>query len=327
MNISPPRLARNTYGVWCVKYHDGRRSREVSTKTLNEKEAQRFFSDWLAGAGKAPDESYTFGQAWKLQAEEHDTASDRKVYSWKALTPWFGTLKIDRLTQRHVDKYVAARTADGVTSGTIRRELSDLISAANWLRKTNRVRALVLPSLRLPADSEPRTRYLSRGEMDRLLKHMGEQEYLLPVHLLVYVGLFTGARKQAIHDLTWDRVDFQCGMIDFGVPGRRATKKRRAIVPLHSYLRAVLEQVPEQYRTGNVVKSASCRRSLDTLMKEAGLVGVTMHTLRHTFASHLASAGTPLAHVAAMLGNTVSVTERTYAKFAPSALQASIEVL
>jgi integrase len=42
---------------------------------------------------------------------------------------------------------------------------------------------------------------------------------------------------------------------------------------------------------------------------------VHAHRFRHTLAAELISAGTPIAQVAAILGNTPSVVEKTYAQF------------
>jgi integrase len=43
----------------------------------------------------------------------------------------------------------------------------------------------------------------------------------------VTLALATGARMGAILDLTWDRVDFEHGTIDFMPAGRDKTNKRR----------------------------------------------------------------------------------------------------
>jgi integrase len=45
----------------------------------------------------------------------------------------------------------------------------------------------------------------------------------------------------AILDLTWDRVDFEHGTIDFMPAGRDKTNKRRTVVPMNKRAREALE--------------------------------------------------------------------------------------
>jgi integrase len=57
----------------------------------------------------------------------------------------------------------------------------------------------------------------------------------------------------------------------------------------------------------------------------AGRVSVTFHGIRHTFASLLVMAGTPLAFVAAALGHTdTRMVEKHYAHLAPNVVHDAI---
>src|SRR5206468_1167221 len=61
--------------------------------------------------------------------------------------------------------------------------------------------------------------------------------------------------------------------------------------------------------------------------KEVGLGNIGWHTLRHTFASHLAMQGAPLPVLQALLGHSSITTTMRYAHVAPSALRSAIEML
>ena len=45
---------------------------------------------------------------------------------------------------------------------------------------------------------------------------------------------------RAILGLTWQRVDFERGLIDLSDPSRPVTNKRRSVVPMNAMLRASL---------------------------------------------------------------------------------------
>ena len=56
-------------------------------------------------------------------------------------------------------------------------------------------------------------------------------------------------------------------------------------------------------------------------------MGVSLHTLRHTFISRLVQAGRPLSEVAALAGHRDIKMTLRYAHLAPSHLRAGIQVL
>ncbi|WP_050028980.1 site-specific integrase [Verrucomicrobium sp. BvORR034] len=60
------------------------------------------------------------------------------------------------------------------------------------------------------------------------------------------------------------------------------------------------------------------RRPFKALVKKAGLSWVGVHTLRHTYATHLVMGGVPIAVVARWLGDDVKTTYETYAGYVPN---------
>ena len=58
---------------------------------------------------------------------------------------------------------------------------------------------------------------------------------------------------------------------------------------------------------------AGIKKSFITVLRDAGLEGVTLHTLRHTFASQLVMAGVPLKDVQELMGHQSFETTLQYA--------------
>jgi integrase len=133
-------------------------------------------------------------------------------------------------------------------------------------------------------------------------------------------------------ELTWDRIDFERGVINLRKQGA-ATRKSRAIVPMSRGLRASLSTAKEAALSDYVVEYAgkkvgSIRKGFDNAVQRAGLSDVTIHTLRHTAAVHLVSNGVPIDQVAQYLGHSnVAITYQTYARFAPEHLKEAAELL
>lgn len=136
----------------------------------------------------------------------------------------------------------------------------------------------------------------------------------------------------AILDLEWARVDFERGSINLRLP-EGATLKGRAVVPMNGMTRAALTTAHAAAISDYVVEFAgdrvkSIRKGFTNACERAGLEGVTLHTLRHTAAVHMVSAGIPMQKVSQYLGHSnTAITERVYARYAPSHMQDAADVL
>lgn len=200
----------------------------------------------------------TLAHLWFIYDERHikrNVASPATAaQTWKNLSQHFGALKVSEVSQDTVDRYEDKRRRGAIgrpsASSTVRRELAALQACLNWCLKRTVLKECELPSFDLPPDSEPRDRWLRPDEVQKLKVaatlisrridksgRMGRGERFL------WLALETGARCEAICQLTWDRVDWQTRTIDFNVPGRKRTKKRRAVVPISKALEAPLHRM------------------------------------------------------------------------------------
>ncbi|TAK82106.1 MAG: site-specific integrase, partial [Aquabacterium sp.] len=180
-------------------------------------------------------------------------------------------------------------------------------------------------------------RWLTREEVDALIAASAPH-----IRRFVILAYHTAARAGAILDLTWDRVDLEHRRIDYRRPGRAATNKRRATVPLNPVVlgelalarraevqeaRASDDAVPIhviEYR-GKPVKSIT--KGFADACRRAGIEDCSPHTLRHTAATHMVMAGVPLAQIARMLGDSEAMVERVYGKHSPDYLREAADAL
>ncbi len=151
-----------------------------------------------------------------------------------------------------------------------------------------------------------------------------------PVHLRDFIiwMIGTGARPDAILELTWEQVNRRDGVIQLNPPGRPQTSKYRPSVRLPKNL---LPLVSQSISRGPVIlyegkKVAAIRTSWRKARENAGLDGeVQPYSLRHTVARWLRAHSVPVWEVAAQLGHSIqthTITER-YAPYDPAYLKAA----
>jgi integrase len=151
--------------------------------------------------------------------------------------------------------------------------------------------------------------------------------------LFILLGLYTGARKQAILSLRWTQVDLKEGRIDFNVPGARRTNKRRGHIPIPMRLLAHLRRARLRgSELGFVVNEngnrlAEVKRGFASACRRAGLDDVTPHVLRHTCATWLMQRGVPMWEAAGFLAMTRETLERVYGHHHPGYLRSAVEAL
>jgi integrase len=162
-----------------------------------------------------------------------------------------------------------------------------------------------------------------------LSKHLPTQPENRLVRIDLYAAaairllLLTGCRKSEILNLEWSHVDFDRGLLL--LPDSKTGKK---IVVLSGAAREVLTSLPRKIdvvgsrHVGNryVIagelpdqRRADLKRPWKLVSERAGLTGVRLHDLRHTFAATGAGASLGLPIIGKLLGHTQAQTTARYA--------------
>jgi integrase len=242
-------------------------------------------------------------------------------FSGRAILPFFGRMKPESISVKACREYVAMRRKIGRNNGTIGTELNHLRIALKWAHKGRMIAHI--PAIEMPPKPPAKERYLTRAEASALLD-ASETPHL---RLFIVLAISTAARAGALFDLTWDRVDFDRGLIYLGAMLALRPRKGRATVPMTDQCRAALSEARHGALTGFVIEWGgspvkSVRTALAKAARRAGVDGVSPHVLRHTAAVWMSESGVPMGEIAAYLGHAdSSITERIYAKFSPTYLR------
>jgi integrase len=317
-------------GGFCVTWtrDDGRRARhQLDARTRTEAEAEAIAVFRRVTAAEQP-RGATVALIWQAYREDLGDRPTARTMGWtgKAILPHFGALRPDQITKAHCTAYATARTAAGISAGSIHTELGHLQSALRFAAAHRMIEQA--PRIWRPAKPQGDKRILSPAEARRLIDAAIEPHIRLTLVLL----LCTGARVGALLDLTWQRVDLERGTINL----RRddgTTRKGRAIVPMNATARAALEVARHAALSDHVIEWAgrpvkSIRKGIQSAVARAELGHVRIHDLRHTAAVTMLQAGVPLEMVAQVLGHSnTAVTFSTYARYLPEHMAPAVNAL
>jgi integrase len=259
-----------------------------------------------------------------LQSYERDTFIIRNF------TDFIKVDKLSAITPARLEAYKVHRREDGAKLTTVNRELNTIKAMLN--------KAVAWGSLaQSPAKSvqkfrEPRrqVRYLSAEEVRAVLKAADDR--LRPV---IEVFLNTGLRRDELIHLTWADVDFKNRAVSVqSKDGWHPKDYEARHIPMTPRLKEVLEAQPRGAggfvftgAAGTPLNGITLGASFRSLLRACGVKGASVHTLRHTFASHLVMSGADLYTVQKLLGHSSIKTTEIYAHLAPDYLRAAIERL
>jgi len=222
------------------------------------------------------------------------------------------------ISKRRVERFKAQRASE-VKPATVNRNIAVLkhlfSMAVDWgylyENPTQNIKLLHINNRRL--------RYLEKEEIARLVAAASQSSnsHLKPIIIL---AVNTGMRRGEIFDLQWIHVDLKNRFIEII---RTKNGDKRAI-PINDTLLKTLYRLPRRIDSPYVFPGKSGGRLTDiktsflTARKKAGLDDVTLHTCRHTFASHLVMAGWDLTTVKELMGHkSIEMTER-YSHLSPN---------
>lgn len=231
----------------------------------------------------------------------------------KIVLRWWGAQDIGKIGQSDFDRYTAEQLRAGFSPGTVHHRLSLLRSALHFgVRKGYRQ---PFAPLGLPMPQPPRYDELTPEEAGALLRHAPDIE----TRCFIAIALTTGARREAISELTWDRVDLEAQTFDFNAPHTRGDRRQgRAHLPIAQ----VLADFLKAYRDFASPRPHDrvcrwCAQDLGVKVVEAGRRAgidrrVTPGTLRHTAAIRMLRE-VPVIYASRALGHlAVKATERVY---------------
>lgn len=318
---------------WYIVWSEHGKKNERTTSTSSRGEAEQIFARWLQArectaqrtTGSHHPDQMMVAEALTIYGEHHapHTVGCKTIGSnIKALVQWWQETTVSAVTAAACRRYAKERNR---AAWTIRRELGTLSAALRYCVVEGYLTQA--PPVWLSQKGPARERWLTRNEAARLLRAACQEPHVrLYLPLFILIGLYTGARKEAILSLQWQQnstggwVDLDRGLIDFRTPGQE-TKKRRSRIPIHPRLELFLQSARK--RTQQYVIERNGQRILDfsgsfnTACRRAGLINVIPHTLRHTAVTWLVQAGVPLWEISQFVGLTITTIEHVYGHMAP----------
>lgn len=256
---------------------------------------------------------------------------ERVIYGARHFCEFFGWDR-DPSTLKHGDFAALEdkRLADGVKGSSIRREFAYHSAAVNHAFKRDRLTRA--PHVPMPDNTAAKRRPMSLEEYDLLMKK-GDMNYR--TRMFFRLAFWTGHRASAIEELEWSRVFFDSRTIDFNVPGKRITSKRRVDgFPIPNELMPLLVAAKQKHDVFTPDDPFVIGRGCNTYfgckkaLKSVGISekGLCRHTLRKTFVTERIKAGKQPDKVAALIGDNLQTMNRHYCVLVAEDLRASVNL-
>lgn len=261
-----------------------------------------------------------------------------KKRSWKTdecvlrihILPALGKLPLDEVSGSLVADLLNRLRDRGYSSGTTNRVLILLRYCFNLARQWESPGVTTNPTADLKTVPDVCCdRYLTADEARRLLvtlENDGNQSAAKAIRLL----LLTGARRNEVTHAEWQHVDWTKKVLT--VPVAKSGKPRQialnaaALDLLRSIDRAAGSKfIFPSAITGN--PSPSLYFPWNRIRTAAGLPGVRLHDLRHSFASFLVNKGVSLYIVQGLLGHTQPRMTQRYAHLSPTTLGEAADLI
>lgn len=300
-------------GKLALTFRDNGKSRRISTGTADRGRAEAIARElWARLTTPATERVADLWPKYVKDRQKDGVGTEFKTHEL-ALKEHFWHRLGTAINREDCREYFKERKALGKSNSTIRTDLALLRACLRWRYGE------AAPDLWLPPASAPRDKWLTKPEARKLVDAAKSPH----IKLFLIIGLATGARASAILDLTWDRVDFHHGTIDFRPAGREQTNKRRTVVPINNVARMALEEARKGALSDYVIEYggqpvASVKKAIQRLSAATG-IAVSPHVLRHTCAVWMAQADVPMQKISQYLGHTsLAMTASVYARYSPS---------
>jgi integrase len=329
-------------GIWYYQppMAKGIRPKPVSLRTKDEEEAIAAYHSvardldaiYRRGSMRMEIARYLADKRARHEHTANSSEASERVLN-EALSV-MGNREVDRYSEDDIKRLVATWTARGIGAATISTYIKRVRAFFRWsvdegLRKTNPALVARLPKT-LPNRAE---KYCTKAERDKLIATLPAAR--LDLALVMWLGFFAGLRRLEIDQAQRRWVDLEGGVLhvqatETFVPKNKQARTIRLSPRLAEFLSGYLEKVPGEptdfllrpdKRMGKKKKARGskanryrydARHPFEVHVAGQGLEWVGFHTMRHTWATLHAIAGTPIAVLAKELGDTIKTTSDHY---------------
>lgn len=246
------------------------------------------------------------------------------------ILPLLGARYLREITTHDIETLKRVMLARNVRPKTVNNTLAVLgkclATAVEWGALEH------APKLRFLRAAAPAYRFLEHGDLESVLTACDAE-----LRLLVLAAARTGLRWSELVALEWGDLDSTGRVLTVQraiVRGVVKAPKNGRIrhVPLSSDLAASLACQPRSaklvfHRDGRPLCYDTMTWRLRRACRTAGVPVVTWHPLRHTFATHLSSAGAPIKAVQELLGHSSLAMTMRYTHASDAGLRAAVALL
>ena len=224
-------------------------------------------------------------------------------------------------------RYAAALSSAGAAPATVARKLAAIRGLYDFLVRTERTGQNPANLVSSPKREQKLPRVLSAEQMQALLERIPARTPLeLRDRAMLELAYSCGLRCEEIVNLDLGALDFEGErirvlgkggkerMLPVGEPAQRALERYRAKG------RNVLATEPAEKalflsKSGRRLSNSDVTRRLGLWVREAALAGgVSPHSLRHSFATHLLEGGADLRTIQELLGHSSISTTQIYTR-------------
>lgn len=257
-----------------------------------------------------------FDLHWKGKASERHVLINVN----KALKHFGTRVAVSSISTEQIDDWILALRNQGLSGGTINRNLAALSKIIRTAHESGRVEKM--PKFRRQKEGQHRLRWLTVEEVDKALECA--KTFYPMLHDSIVISVDTGIRRGEL--LRLEPRDVVNNNLMVWVTKNEQPRS----IPLTKRSIEVLTRLCHGLSpTAKLFPQHEWIRSPWEHVKDLAGLGddVVWHTLRHTFASRLVQRGVPIQVVKELMGHkTIAMTMR-YAKLCPTNHQDAISVL
>jgi integrase len=247
------------------------------------------------------------------------------------LNPYFGKKALNKISNFDIENYKALKIKSKQSNKSINNHLIVLNKCLRTAQEWEVVESI--PKIKLLKIPPQKFDFLNIEECELLLNNS-----IGVLREMILFGLKTGLRFGELIALNWNDINFQNNIIvvqksiSRGIMGSTKSNRIRYIPLSNDLLQILILRLKNKGfvfcdKDDKFLNPVTCQRWLHKACNKAGLRKIGWHTLRHTFASHLAQNGVSVVLIKGLLGHADIKTTMRYSHLTSLEFKGAIESL